>query len=320
MLEVSGKIDPAFVGLQQDVLIGRFVELAPGCVQRRNAGVAAASKVDGREVERQAQEVVAQRAGDELVDLVADLSRHAADDGSCGDVGVDDGVGAVVQELDRIEEALDQSDMILVEVRVEAIDRLGQHRVAEAVDHMRELGDDRRIDGDIEAVGHEEYVDVGLDLARELLEHEMLVLHFGAELRGLEQAFAIPYEVVDCRADWNGRNVVDEPFVQERHGLRLRRAAGEHCRGILQDDRLGVLDKPVVLGMEDVVDGGEADILVGATVAGDKVRVEQFVVVARHRTAGSGLPSPISMSPSASPVRHRVVGDVGKEGMTGPEG
>ncbi len=41
----------------------------------------------------------------------------------------------------------------------------------------------------------------------------------------------------------------------------------------------GVLDQPVVLGVEHVVDGGEADILVGAAVAGDEVRVEQLVVV-----------------------------------------
>ena len=31
-----------------------------------------------------------------------------------------------------------------------------------------------------------------LDLAREFLEHEMLILHLGAELGGLEQAFAVP--------------------------------------------------------------------------------------------------------------------------------
>ena len=33
-----------------------------------------------------------------------------------------------------------------------------------------------------------------LDLARELLEHEVLILHLGAELRGLEQALAVPDE------------------------------------------------------------------------------------------------------------------------------
>ena len=66
--------------------------------------------------------------------------------------------------------------------------------MAEAVDHVRELGDDRRIDRGVEAVGHEEDVDVRLDLAGEFLEHEMLVLHLGAELGGLEQALAVPDE------------------------------------------------------------------------------------------------------------------------------
>ena len=44
-------------------------------------------------------------------------------------------------------------------------------------------------------------------------------------------------------------------------------------------DRLGVLDQPVVLGVEHMVDGGQADVFVDAAVAGDEVRVEQFVVV-----------------------------------------
>ena len=47
-------------------------------------------------------------------------------------------------ELDRIEEALDQADLVVGEGRVEPVDRLGQHRVAEAVDDVRELGDDAR--------------------------------------------------------------------------------------------------------------------------------------------------------------------------------
>ena len=75
-----------------------------------------------------------------------DLARHAADDGAGRDVGIDGRVVAVVLELERIEEALDQADVVGVEGRIEAVDRLGQHRVAEAVDHMRELGDDRGID------------------------------------------------------------------------------------------------------------------------------------------------------------------------------
>ena len=40
-----------------------------------------------------------------------------------------------------------------------------------------------------------------------------------------------------------------------------------------------LIDQAVVLGVEDGVDRGEADILVHAAVAGDVVHVEQFVVV-----------------------------------------
>ena len=58
--------------------------------------------------------------------------------------------------------------------------------MAEAVDGVRELGDDRRIDRGVVAERSEELVHHRLNGARELLEHEVLVLHLGAELRGLE--------------------------------------------------------------------------------------------------------------------------------------
>ena len=99
VLQVTREVDPALVGLEQDVLLRGLVELAAGLVERRHAGVTAAGEVDGREVERQAQQVVAERAGHELVDLVACLARHAADDGAGRDVGVDSRGSAVVLEL-----------------------------------------------------------------------------------------------------------------------------------------------------------------------------------------------------------------------------
>ena len=143
---MAGEIDPALIGLEQRVLIGGLVELAARLVERGNPGVAAARQVDGREIKRQAEQVVAQRTGDELVDLVALLPGHAADDGAGSDVGVDDRRAAIVLELQRIEEALDQPDIVSLIARVEAVDRLGQHRVAEPIDHMRELRHDRRVD------------------------------------------------------------------------------------------------------------------------------------------------------------------------------
>ena len=39
-----------------------------------------------------------------------------------------------------------------------------------------------------------------LDLAGEFLEHEVLILHLGAELGGLEQAFAVPHEALRSAA------------------------------------------------------------------------------------------------------------------------
>ena len=206
-------------------------------------------------------------------------------------------------ELDRIEEALDEADLVVGEGRVEPVDRLGQHRVAEAVDHVGELGDDARIDVGVVAVRHHEEVDVGLHLAGEILEHEMLVLHLGAELGGLEQALAVPDQRGDLapasvgRAG-DGRSI--QPFVDE--GQVVGR----------QHDFLGVLDQPVVLGVEDVVDGGQADVLVGAAVAGDEVGIEQFVVVDRRIVAGvEQADFDVAVGDA---VRDRVMGDVRQEG------
>ncbi len=94
-----------------------------------------------------------------------------------------------------------------IEVRVEAVDRLGQHRVAEAIDGVRELGHDRRVEIDVVHLGRrEERIDHRLDGARELLEHQVLVLHLGAELGHLEQALAVPRQIqaVDEGAERDG--------------------------------------------------------------------------------------------------------------------
>src|SRR5262249_3840582 len=78
----------------------------------------------------------------------------------------------------------------------------GQDGVAEEVDGVRDLGGDRRIE-----VGQaaEEGVDQRLDLAGELLEHEVLILHLGAEARRLEDALA----VAPARTAVDGVPVVD---------------------------------------------------------------------------------------------------------------
>ena len=52
-------------------------------IQGGDARVATTRQVQGRQIERQTEQVVAQRFGDELVDLVADLAGHTANDRPC---------------------------------------------------------------------------------------------------------------------------------------------------------------------------------------------------------------------------------------------
>ena len=91
VLEVGREVGPAGVGPQFLGVAGGLEEVAARRVQRRHAGVATTGEVDGGQIERQAEQVVAQGAGDEFVDLVADLARHAADDVAGGDA-VGDGM------------------------------------------------------------------------------------------------------------------------------------------------------------------------------------------------------------------------------------
>ena len=156
VLDVLREVDPARVGLELAVA-GHLVELAACRVQRRNAGVAAAREVDGGEVERQAEQVVAQRLGLELVDLVADLAGGAAHDGAGRLLG---GERAALSNASGLRKASIRPISLEAKSGSRPVDRLQQHRVAEAVDRVRELGHDRRIDGGVEAVGGEEHVDV----------------------------------------------------------------------------------------------------------------------------------------------------------------
>ena len=138
--------------------------------------------------------------------------------------------------------------------------------MAEAIDGVREFGDDRRVD--FGRIVEHERIDHRLDAAREFLEHHVLILHFGAEPRGLEQALAVPHQ---ARRIGRDRGHVDQqPFVEE----------GEvAASGGREDRRLVGFDGPVMLRMEDRVHRGQRDILIAAPVAGDEVRIEQFVVV-----------------------------------------
>ena len=90
---------------------------------------------------------------------------------------------------------------------------------------------------------------------------------------------------------------------------------------VASDDLLGVLDQPVVLGVEDEVDGGQADVLVAAPVTGDEVGVEQLVVVGcpgRRRVADQAVGVWIERSGRGEGGRGGV-GDVGQEGVVGTD-
>ncbi|MCY1476515.1 hypothetical protein D9M68_98720 [compost metagenome] len=226
----------------------------------------------------------------------------------------------------RVEERRDQAQLLIgigagriahhVEVDVVAIDSLGQHRVAKPVHSVGELGDDRGIEVDVIDLGRsEEQVNVRLDGARKFLEHQVLILHLGAELGSLEQALAIPLQRIELGlSGWQCNHRTEQPLVEESHVARI-----EH--GVL-----GLLDQTVVLGVEDRMHRGQADVLVDPAVASDVVRVEQFVVVGQvvaGRTSGLRITDQdvaIRLQNTTDEYRHRIVVDIGQELVTGTHG
>src|SRR3546814_14358825 len=84
-------------------------------------------------------------------------------------------------------------------------------------------------------------------------------------------------------SDWSSdvcSSDLEQPFIDERQIARL------------QDFELVRFDLPIVFGMEDMVNGGQADILVAAAVAGDEMPVEQFIVRSEERRVGKECVSP----------------------------
>ncbi|MNM45860.1 hypothetical protein D3C81_567880 [compost metagenome] len=322
MLQVLHQVDPAGVRLELGIA-GLRVDVAAHSVQRRDTNVAATGDVDRRQVQRQTEQVVAQRLGDELVDLVTGLAGDPTHDGAGGILG-GNATGGIRQ---RVEERRDQAQLLVGvgagrvaddgEVDVEAVDGLGQHRVAEAVHGVGEFGHDRRIEVDVIHLGRgEEQVDPRLHGSGELLEHQVLVLHLGTELGGLEQPLAIPHQCVDCGLVGRQHGYrVEQPLVDEGQVTRIKH--GVH----------GLRHQPVVLGVEDRMHGGQADVLVDPAIAGDVVRIEQFVVVGQvgagvwvHRHGVAHIGIDIRHQHATAEHRHGIVGDVGKELVTGAYG
>ena len=162
--------------------------------------------------------------------------------------------------------------------------------MAEAIDDVGELRGDRRIDVHVGGAGG---VDRRRDHAGELVEHDVLVFGFGAELGGLEQPFAVPFvRLDDVRRHAEGGDAVDHREIDARqHPVGRERDVAVVEVGL--DRVLDLGDEAVVLGVEDVLDRGQADVLVHPAVAGDIVLVQQLVVVsgvvARRRIEGNGI-------------------------------
>ena len=149
VLEVLTEVRPAGVGRQLRV-VGLGVDLPANVVERRNAGVTSPGHVERGQVEREAQQVVAERLGHELVELVADLVGGAHDDGAGRLLGGVEAALAVVEVLGRVQERGQQRERVVglaaVGVRGRARHVVVEHGVAEAVDRVGELGLDGRVD------------------------------------------------------------------------------------------------------------------------------------------------------------------------------
>ena len=126
---------------------------------------------------------------------------------------------------------------------------------------------------DVDAAGE---VDRRRDHAGELVEHDVLVFGLGAELGGLEQPLAVPL----VGGDGHTRGQDDA----RQHPVGRERDVAVVEVGL--DRGLDLHQQAVVLGMEHVLDGGEADVLVHAPVTGDIVLVQQLVVVRVAPAAG----------------------------------
>ena len=106
-----------------------------------------------------------------------------------------------------------------------------------------------------------EGVDRRLDLARELFEHQVLVLHLVDETCGLEQAFFVS----ESFEAWGGRGVRGEFDV-----LVSRQKIGvlsQHATSWIDV----LIDQAVMFHMEYLVDGGQRDVLVATAITADEV-------------------------------------------------
>ena len=180
----------------------------PACrVQLGRTNVATSRDVEGADIEGQTHEVVLHPPGDEFVDFVCDLSCEPTNDRARTLFRRDRILArciVIIVQGERIEEGLEQAELVTrrcrlerpgirdrVEVRVIAVDRLGQHRVSEAIDDLRKFGGDRGVN--VRVMPHKWVLQPG-ERGNELVEHDPVVLHLRAEPGSLEHALAVPLE------------------------------------------------------------------------------------------------------------------------------
>ena len=100
------------------------------------------------------------------------------------------GAGTALLEGHRIEEGIDQPHRQgNARTRIDAIDGVVEHRVAEAVDHIGEFRHDRRIH---RAVVATKDFNRWQQFAAEFFKHKMLILHLIGQASCLEDALAVP--------------------------------------------------------------------------------------------------------------------------------
>ena len=187
------------------------------------------------------------------------MAAHASDDVACGFSCR----RLSVEETRRVQEGVEQQHAVLHTFPVRALERFVEHRVTEAVDRVGELGHDTWVEvGLVARATFTEQVDRWLYLASKLFEYEVLVFHLGDKLRGLEHSLGVA------------------EAARRVEGLPLTPLGTGKC-AIGLDHRLDLFGEAVVLAVEHVVHGREADVLVGSAVTCDVVSVQHLVVVCR---------------------------------------
>ena len=237
--------------------------------------------------------MIAQRVGHPFVNLVPDLTAHAQRDLADGFLGVR---GRMQERVEEQHGFVDASGLARDRVESQHVHGFGQHGVTKAVHGMRELRRDRCVQRDVVA---RKGIDVRGELTHELPKDHVLVFHLGDQLGGLEEHLVGPGGSIGSR--------LPDP------ALAVRTA---------KNHGLDVDQHPVVLRVEHVVNGGETEVLVDATVTRDKVLVYQvrdrsgvsdraILVVLGHGEGGKNVAKRVGISR----VRTGAVGHVIKERM-----